>query len=92
MQNVDVPYDYPQLLSILISYVTGRYKDYFDKKDAYICSAFIQSAFYHALKDKREVLFKKNLKNDASKFILGNTTPKDIASSDAVDWIYNKHI
>lgn len=91
MQNVDVPYDYPQLLSMVLGYLTGRYKDYFDKKDAYICSAFIQSAFHHALKGKRNVFFKKNTGKKDSELLLGNTTPKDIAVSDVTEWVYNQH-
>jgi len=91
MQNVGVPYDYPQVFSILMSYLTGQYKQYFLKKDAYICSGFIQSAFYHALNGKKNVLFKDAKGHQVSEILLGYVTPKDIATSDATEWVYNKH-
>lgn len=91
MQNVGVPYDYPQILSILMSYITGQYKNYFLKKDAFICSGFIQSAFYNALGDKRNVLFKDSQGKRVTDILMGYTTPKDIATSDTTEWVYNKH-
>lgn len=90
MQNVGVPYDFPQILSILMSYITGQYKNYFLKKDAFICSGFIQSAFYKALHEKRDILFKDSKGRRISDMLMSYTTPKDLANSDASEWIYNK--
>jgi hypothetical protein len=91
MQNVDVPYDYPQVFGILMSYITGQYRQYLLNKDAYICSGFIQSAFYHALNGTRNVLFKDIKGKEVSEILLGYVTPKDIAKSKVTEWIYNEH-
>jgi len=91
MQNVGVPYNYPQILKILISFISGDYKEYFLKNNAFICSGFIQRAFYEAFNKDKQVLFKNISGKNSAETLINYTTPKDVAVSDVTEWVYNKH-
>lgn len=93
LNNVDLPYDYGRLFGLFLDYLGTRI---FGKKiyrpvcneSAFICSAFIQKAFYNVLPENKKdtVIFKKK---DINKFFLEDVTPADIARSKNCEWIYN---
>jgi len=97
--NVDIPYDYIRLLAFLLSYITNKLKGkkddkhlkkYLVNKDAFICSSFIQKAFFEAMpKDKKKSTLFTNKKD--TEFFMEETTPADIARSKNSKWIYNPH-
>lgn len=94
LNNVDLPYDYGRLFGLFLDYLSNRF---FGKKimhpacneNAFICSSFIQKAFYNVLPDNKKdsVVFK----NKKDKFFLEEVTPADIARSPKCDWIFNPH-
>lgn len=94
LNNVDLPYDYSRLFELFLDYLANRF---LGKKimhpvcdeNAFICSAFIQKAFYNVLPNKKKdsVVFS----DKQNKFFLEEVTPADIARSKNCDWIYNRH-
>lgn len=90
MQNVDVPYDYPRLVGFFFGLLTGRYNDYLVNNDSFICSSFIQSAFYHAIDSKEKKILFREVK-EISDTTLGYTSPGDLAKSGESEWVYNRH-
>ena len=95
LNNVDLPYDYGRLFGLFIDYLGTRFlgRKIFHpicNESAFICSAFIQKAFYSVLPENKKdsVVFKdKNI----NKFFLEEVTPADIARSKKCDWLYNPH-
>ena len=100
LNNVDIPYDYSRLLAFFINYLKRLFQRKKNKKNhlkrslvnrgAFICSSFIQKAFFEAMpnNEKDSVLFIENLNARA---FLEEVTPADIANSKNCDWIYNEH-
>ncbi len=99
LNNVDIPYDYGRLLAFFLSYLKRIFKrekrnEHLRKslvnRGAFICSSFIQKAFFEAMPDSKKgsVLFKEG--KDATCY-LEEVTPADIAASKNCKWIYNEH-
>ncbi|MBI2038182.1 MAG: hypothetical protein HYT15_04665 [Candidatus Magasanikbacteria bacterium] len=95
LNNVDLPYDYGRLFGLFIDYLGNRFlgKKIINpvcNENAFICSAFIQKAFYNVLPDNKKdsVVFRDR---KISKFFLEEVTPADIARSKKCDWLYNPH-
>lgn len=97
--NVDIPYDYTRLLSYFINYIKNLFKlkrnemplkNFLVHKDTFICSSFIQKAFYEAMPNNKKKLAIFGQNNDL-KFFLEDITPADIARSKNCKWIYNPH-
>lgn len=96
LNNVDLPYDYGRLFGLFIGYLGTRFlgkKIYHPvcNEGAFICSAFIQKAFYNVLPENKKdsVVFKAK---DINKFFLEDVTPADIARSKNCEWLYNEQI
>jgi hypothetical protein len=90
LQNVDVPYDYPRIIGFAWGLITGKYNDYLVNNDCFICSSFIQSAFYHSIDEReKKILFRKV--KEVSETTLGYTSPGDLAKSSESKWVYNRH-
>lgn len=98
--NLDIPYDYTRLLAFFIRYLKSIFKkkdkkaehltNYLVNKDAFICSSFIQKAFFGAMpkSKKNSVLFKQC---EEDKCFLEEITPANLAKSKNSKWIYNPH-
>lgn len=97
--NIDIPYDYTRLFALFLNYFINilrgggkreHLKKFLINKDAFICSGFIQKAFFEAMpKGKKDsVLFTED--KDA-KLFMEEITPADIAQSKNCEWIYNPH-
>ena len=98
LNNVDIPYDYARLFGFLFKYFGHKIFHRGDKhlmnvlihKDAFICSSFIQRAFYSAVpKDRRDSIIFGPSKD--AKFYLEEVTPADVARSKNSKWIFNPH-
>lgn len=97
LNNLDIPYDFTRLIGLLIKFFQqtvfhkkGYLKHYLTRQDAFICSAFIQKAFYEVMPPERK--FEVVLKNDFDAMtMLDEVTPADIARSKNCEWIYNAH-
>ena len=95
LNNVDLPYDYGRLFGLFIDYLGNRFLGKrivspVCNEHAFICSAFIQKAFYNVLpENKRDSVIFKNKKD---KFFLEEVTPADIAQSKNCQWLYNQHV
>ncbi|MEK7680716.1 MAG: hypothetical protein AAB348_01550 [Patescibacteria group bacterium] len=98
LNNVDIPYDYARLLGFLFRYFGHKIflkgnkhlMNSLINKDAFICSSFIQRAFYETMsKEKRDAIIFGN--NRESKFYLEEITPADVARSKNSKWIFNPH-
>jgi len=96
LNNIDIPYDYTRLLGLLVKFASSRIsgseehlKSFLTNKDAFVCSSFLQKAFYESVPPemKQAVLFKKG----SSEKELEELTPSVIARSEACEWIYNPH-
>jgi hypothetical protein len=94
--NLDIPYDYTRIFGLLVkliqSNITGseaHLRELLTNKDAFICSSFIQKAFYESvpLEMKERVIFKKGSRERHFEEL----TPADLAHSKACEWIYNPH-
>lgn len=102
MNQVDQPYDISRILGFFIrsfdiNVLTNFSKLFVDKND-FICSAFIQRAFYDSFPEatKSQVLFaeglsKRKKKNVDFESLLNYVSPADIAKSDKCKWLYNQH-
>ncbi len=98
LNNVDIPYDYLRLFGFLLLFFLHRFRKNshahllkrFTNENAFVCSSFIQKAFYEAvLKEKKDsVVFTED---STSKFFLEEVTPADIARSKNCTWLYNPH-
>lgn len=95
--NVDIPYDYTRLVGFLLHSVENFFRrgdahlrKFLINRDAFICSSFIQKAFYGAVppEKKHRVIFKNEFDAVSS---LEEVTPADIAQSNNCRWIYNEH-
>jgi hypothetical protein len=69
LNNLDIPYDFTRIFGLLIKFFQqvlfhkrGYLKRYLTHQDAFICSAFIQKAFYEVVTPERK--FNVILKND----------------------------
>lgn len=100
MNNVDIPYDYLRLLGFLLKFVelklkggNKHVKDFLINKDTFVCSSFIQKAFYNAVakEQKQAVVFKNGIDKRDLPLALEEVTPADIARSNNCEWIYNPH-
>jgi len=100
LNNVDIPYDYLRIFGFMLNYFLNLFKikkrqkhikKYLINKNTFICSSFIQKAFFAAVpKEKKEaVLFTKN---KDFQLVLEEITPADIARSNNFEWIYNPHL
>lgn len=97
LNNLDIPYDYTRILGLLMKSIQqivfkkkGYLKHYLTHQDAFICSAFIQKAFYEVVAPERK--FDVILKNDFDAMtMLDEVTPADIARSKNCEWLYNPH-
>jgi|WetSurMetagenome_2_1015567.scaffolds.fasta_scaffold115982_2 hypothetical protein len=94
--NLDIPYDYTRVLGLLIKFIQSRItkseahlRQLLTNKDAFICSSFIQKAFYQSVPQemKERVIFKEGGKESEFEEV----TPADIAHSKACKWVYNAH-
>lgn len=98
LNNVDIPYDYMRLFGFLLHFFISKFRKNSQKhllkrfinENAFICSSFIQKAFYAVVsKEKKDtVVFTENKSN---KFFLEEVTPADIARSKNCEWLYNPH-
>lgn len=98
LNNVDIPYDYMRLFGFLLYFFLNKFRKNgqahlqkrFTNENAFVCSSFIQKAFYEAMpKEKKDaVIFTKNR---SSKFFLEEVTPADIARSKNCLWLFNQH-
>jgi hypothetical protein len=102
MNQVDQPYDISRILGfVLRSFdvnVLKNFSNLFVDKNDFICSSFIQKAFYEAFDEdkKQSVVFREGLfksKNTKEAFVelLNYVSPGDIAKSDKATWLYNEH-
>ena len=100
LNNVDTPYDYLRLVGFLLNYILhffrlkkrrAHLKTYLINKNTFICTSFIQKAFFAAVTEKKKnsVLFSPE--KDA-RMSLEEITPADIARSENFEWIYNPHL
>lgn len=98
LNNIDIKYDYRALFGFFVNYIISvltmqdlnkNLKQFLINKDAFICSSFLQKAFYNAMPEKRKknVLFSE----EDSNFFMEETTPADIARSKNCKWLYNSH-
>lgn len=98
LNNVDIPYDYARLFGFLLYFLLNKFRKNsrnillkrFTNENAFVCSSFIQKAFYAAVpKEKKdEVIFTENR---SSRFFLEEVTPADIARSSNCVWLHNPH-
>lgn len=100
LMNVDIPYDYLRLLGFLLKFVelklkggNKHVKDFLINKDTFVCSSFIQKAFYNAVakEQKQAVVFKDGIDKRDLPLALEEVTAADIARSKNCEWIYNPH-
>jgi hypothetical protein len=97
LNNLDIPYDFTRLLGMVLKFFEqalfhrpGYLKRYLVRQDAFICSAFIQKAFYEVVPPEQK--FNVILKNDFDAMtMLDEVTPADIARSNNCEWLYNPH-
>ena len=107
LNNVDKPYDYTRIFGFLLKSfdwdLTKGLAPMFVAKEDFVCSSFIQKAFYQAVEGakKLKVIFNNGLKFDCHGNMksgesiekhLDYVTPKDVAKSDNCVWLFNKHI
>jgi hypothetical protein len=94
--NLDIPYDYTRIFGLLVKFALSsligkemRLRESLMNRDAFICSSFIQKAFYESVPPemKERMIFKGGSK--PSEF--EELTPADLAQSKACEWIYNPH-
>jgi len=101
LNQVDQPYDLPRILGfVLRSFdldVLKNFSNLFVDRNDFICSSFIQKAFYDALPDDRkqsvvfrEGLFRRQKTKEAFAELLNYVSPGDIAKSDKSKWLYNE--
>lgn len=99
LNNIDIPYDYLRLFAFLINYLKNLFRiknkkqilnNFLINKNLFICSSFIQKAFFEAVLDdkKKKIIFSSK---SNSSFFLEEVTPADIAKSKNCEWIYNPH-
>ncbi|MFC1640464.1 YiiX/YebB-like N1pC/P60 family cysteine hydrolase [Patescibacteria group bacterium] len=95
LNNVDVPYDTTRLFLILLRTLTNRIFPWLStkmiNKDDFICTSFIQKAFIEAVPDDRKdaVTIKET---SGSNLHLEDITPKDLARTNILEWVYNRHV
>jgi hypothetical protein len=95
--QLDIPYDFTRL----VGFIEKKVEDFFIpgnrhlrkflmNKDAFICSSFVQKAFYDAMPPERkyEAIFKNDFDATSS---LEDITPADVARSKHLEWVYNPH-
>lgn len=101
LETIDVPYDWNRVYTFFLSGLLARISnldvtDYLTKRgvtpENFVCSTFVQRAFYLALppgeRDRAIFLARKNL-NLLEK--LEVCTPADIARSTNTEWLWNPH-
>lgn len=101
LDTVDTPYDfsrlYPYFLSAFIERLSGvDVFDYLARKsitiENFICSSFVQRAFYLALppEERERAIFRKG-RGANLLYQLEVCSPADIARSTKADWLWNPH-
>ncbi len=97
MNHIDIPYDYTRLFGFILNTVENYFKKgnahlrtFLTNRDTFICSSFVQKAFYETTmpQKKSQMIFKNGFDALSS---LEEVTPADIALSENCDWIYNPH-
>ncbi len=100
LNNIDIPYDFARLFGFFFRYLFTQLrkkhqdpehiKKFLINRDTFICSTFIQKAFFEAVpQEKRHaVMFNKELPTPLA---LEEVTPADIARSSTCQWLYNPH-
>lgn len=100
LNNVDKEYDVKRILGFFLKSfdldLTKGLTPLFVNKEDFVCSTFIQKAFYQAVADdkKKDVLFSQDQDLKTAHDIkesLDYILPKDVAKSKNAIWIYNKH-
>jgi hypothetical protein len=95
--HVDIPYDYIRLFGFIVNALENFFKKgnahlrtFLTNRDAFICSSFVQKAFYEIAppQKKNRMIFKNGFDALSS---LEEVTPADIARSKNCQWIYNPH-
>lgn len=95
--QIDIPYDYTRLFGFILKTIENtvlpgnkHLRKFLTNKDAFICSSFIQKAFFEAMPPERkyEVIFKNDFDATTS---LEDITPADVARSRNLKWVYNPH-
>ena len=93
LSQVDSPYSLRRLAVSAYALLTGDFKHAinFINIRTFLCSSFIQKAFYFALPSDRHsrVIF---LPADDAARSVEFLSPADIAASPNAEWIFNKHI
>ncbi len=99
LNNVDIPYDFRRVFGFAVEYFENKFfkkkkehlEESFFNRNAFICSSFIQKAFYAAMPESKKdsVIFKD--KEKSNPFFLEEVTPADIANSKNCDWVYNEN-
>lgn len=101
LENVDMPYDWNRIYSYLASGMIARLSGidvsaYLTRKgitvENFVCSTFVQRAFYLALpaKERDRAIFRRNPKLNLLEQ-LEVCSPSDIARSENVEWLWNPH-
>lgn len=106
LNNVDKEYDLTRTFGFFLKsfdwdLTKGLTPMFVDKED-FVCSTFIQKAFYQAADSskKLKVVFNDDLKLDSKGNLAGASeiekhldyvTPKDVAKSKKAVWLFNKH-
>ena len=92
LSHIDSPYDYRRLIFNAIAIVTGNFKRFENliNDKAFLCSSFLQKAFYFALPPHRrkDIIFTPAQRTGRP---LEFITPGDIAASTGSEWIFNEH-
>jgi hypothetical protein len=95
--HIDIPYDYTRLFGFIVNAVENFFKKgnahlrtFLTNRDAFVCSSFVQKAFFEAVppQKKNGMIFKNGFDALSS---LEEVNPADIARSKNCEWIYNPH-
>jgi len=91
LMNVDSPYYHLWLIKFFFAWFIPPYRKFVQHRQRYSCSSLIQKAFYEAVdwKDKSSVMFRE--KGDSPIELQELISPADLAESDVIEWVWNKH-
>ena len=91
LNNLDQKYDAARILGFLLKSfdidLTKGLSPLFVNDQDFVCSTFIQKAFFDAFGKKRDLVDFSSKKEDDMEYLI----PKDIAKSKNCKWLYNKH-